>query len=909
MGEQNSTKKYIVSVICAVYNVEPFLAQTINSILRQTIGFRKNIQLILVDDGSTDGSAAICDEYRERYPENITVIHKENGGVAAARNTGLEYATGKYLNFCDSDDMFDKNAFAEMVKFFDAHDREVDVVTVPLYFFDGLHGPHWLNDKFKKGTRAVDLFHEYASPLFFVTASLFRGSMKERICFDSSLPCGEDIKMISEILMDKMRLGVVNSTAYRYRRRSTGDSLIQTKGKKRSYYFDYFEALFGWLKEECGRRFGYVPAYFQNLMACEIQWRFTGDDSYKEALSEEDAAAYEALLTKELQDIDDKYLLACRMVPLESRIFMLTRKHGRLPDVTSRGTNVLINFENTHICYLSDLTLQIDRFEMRDGRLLVDGYTKIAGLPDDEPIEVLLCVGDTAVSLPLIERAELDTYSLGVRICRGIAFRGEADMSEFPPQGTFWIKLCIRGDLILKKRLRFSERVSLIPALKNSYYAADGYLFTLEGGRIKYKKTDLSEVRARRAALEREMWQSGKKPARKAVIARRAARFLAHFIRKPVWLLCDRFQKAGDNAEALALYLKKNRDVRSYFVIRPDSPDYSALRAQGVRVIPLYGKKHKLLHLIAGALVSSHTEHGFVYPFFENSPYYADLVADRPMIFLQHGVAISDVSRYYGRYTSPLTHAVVSARPEAEAFLGENYHLLPEQVLPIGLCRFDRLTDGKKKLIVFAPTWRAYLVGGMDQNTGIRRVKDGFEDSTYYREYTALLTDERLIGAAKEYGYEIAFVLHPNMTDTASRLHFDPAVKILPPTTEYRTIFSEAALLVTDYSSVASDFSYLEKPVAYFQADAEEFYSGRHTVGKSDFDYERDGFGGVYTEGGALVDFLVRSMETGCPEPDVYRDRVRAFFLHHDRENCARTVREIEKITADAKNGNSFFGK
>ena len=135
------------SVVMAVYNVEPFLKEAVESLIVQDFGFEK-IQLIMVDDGSIDGSGAICDEYAEQYPENILVVHKENGGVASARNAGLPYVKGKYINFLDSDDRLALGTMRKVANFFDLHNEETDVVALPLFYFDGASGQHKLNYKF-----------------------------------------------------------------------------------------------------------------------------------------------------------------------------------------------------------------------------------------------------------------------------------------------------------------------------------------------------------------------------------------------------------------------------------------------------------------------------------------------------------------------------------------------------------------------------------------------------------------------------------------------------------------------------------------------------------------------------------------------------------------------------------------
>lgn len=97
-------EKELISVVVPVYNVKNFLNRCIDSIISQTY---KNLEIILIDDGSYDGSETICDEYSNQY-KNIEVIHKKNSGLSEARNVGLEKSTGKYIMFIDSDDFINE---------------------------------------------------------------------------------------------------------------------------------------------------------------------------------------------------------------------------------------------------------------------------------------------------------------------------------------------------------------------------------------------------------------------------------------------------------------------------------------------------------------------------------------------------------------------------------------------------------------------------------------------------------------------------------------------------------------------------------------------------------------------------------------------------------------------------------
>lgn len=113
----------LVSVIVPVYKAEPYLSACIESIRRQT---HKNLEIILIDDGSPDGCPRICDEYAER-DARIYVIHQENRGVSAARNVGLEHAKGEFFAFVDSDDELMPHAVEFLLC--DMHEHNADMVS------------------------------------------------------------------------------------------------------------------------------------------------------------------------------------------------------------------------------------------------------------------------------------------------------------------------------------------------------------------------------------------------------------------------------------------------------------------------------------------------------------------------------------------------------------------------------------------------------------------------------------------------------------------------------------------------------------------------------------------------------------------------------------------------------------
>ena len=118
----------MISVIIPIYNVAQYLSQCVDSVLSQSY---QDLEIILVDDGSTDECPKICDDYQQK-DVRIRVVHKENGGLSDARNAGMKKATGEWTLFVDSDDWIDQEAIAKLYQF--AIDNRCDIVQGGLFY-------------------------------------------------------------------------------------------------------------------------------------------------------------------------------------------------------------------------------------------------------------------------------------------------------------------------------------------------------------------------------------------------------------------------------------------------------------------------------------------------------------------------------------------------------------------------------------------------------------------------------------------------------------------------------------------------------------------------------------------------------------------------------------------------------
>lgn len=380
---------YIASVIVPVYNVEKYVAACLDSLVNQTIDFSK-IEVVIVNDGTKDGSEEICRTYADKY-ENVFLYSKENEGLSKTRNYGLDRAHGKYIFYLDSDDTLKPDTIEAVTSFFDTVYDETDLVTYRvIQYYQGRPNVVHFRYMFLRDSGVYDLKDPKNR---FITQTNINICVKNRgednIKFDTTEGFRhEDEKYCCEVVRDKMTIGFCADGEYVYNRNNV-DSIVSTQFSPENIFessMDFYEKMFSYYSDS-GRK---VPPYYQGIVFNDFRWKlmdkkllplhFDGDEW------ENANRRIDALLNK--MDTDT-VLLHPSLNENHLHYWLMRRSRGFLSAVADKDC-VTVFYDGRRVC-------STDRFfcKIKDGTAYIDSVyfyrismSRVTVLVDGEEAEI-----------------------------------------------------------------------------------------------------------------------------------------------------------------------------------------------------------------------------------------------------------------------------------------------------------------------------------------------------------------------------------------------------------------------------------------------------------------------------------------------------------------------------------------
>ena len=216
-----------ISVIIPVYNAHDYLARCLDSVCNQTL---KDIEIIAVDDCSTDDSLEILNEYAAKYPQLKVITHKKNGGESRARNTGLDNANGEYLAFVDNDDMLDLDFYEKLYNKAKQENADIAKGEVRIIEYDKTESFGQLNKKIREHNNKFYFAYHWWTGIY-KTAVIKENNIR----LPEGYPLGGDILFLDEVVIKANKIALVDDAFYHYyRREDSGDSKVLSFEKIKS---------------------------------------------------------------------------------------------------------------------------------------------------------------------------------------------------------------------------------------------------------------------------------------------------------------------------------------------------------------------------------------------------------------------------------------------------------------------------------------------------------------------------------------------------------------------------------------------------------------------------------------------------------------------------------------------------
>ena len=370
---------------------------------------------------------------------------------------------------------------------------------------------------------------------------------------------------------------------------------------------------------------------------------------------------------------------------------------------------------------------------------------------------------------------------------------------------------------------------------------------------------------------------------------------LCFFIRnrkkyRDIWLICERSAEARDNGIWLFKYIMDNKlHDNAWYIIEKDAFDYDRVEKYSNRLITYNSFKHYMYYCLCAKAISTHL------PLCAPSPVGGRRLKNimpvkKSFIYLGHGLQ-KDGVEFLFKKNSKIDLFIVNGINEYNDLI-TNAGYAENEVVVTGGPRYDGLHDTvTNKEILIMPTNRTWFY---DKN--FNKQHEVFLSDPFFREYQGLLDDPAFNQMVDQSGYKVLFYLHSRSQPFIDHFNTDNEnIRIVNmEDMGVQEALKRAALLVTDFSSVAFDFAYMGKPVLYFQFDYERFRKDQYSEGW--FSYSDDGVGDIVDNRDSLIQKINELLKADCLMSDEYIKRTEKIYTYHDQDNCERVFNSIIDI-------------
>ena len=888
--------KYDVSVIIPVYNREQYIEESVQSILNQTYDVTK-IQIILINDGSTDNSQEICENLQIQH-NNVVCINQQNAGVSEARNTGIRKAEGKYILFLDSDDVLESHSLQYLIDFFDEHYEEIDLVTYPMTIYENEKAKpkdHYRYKFYKNGTGVYDLVENPYLGQSTINV-MIKNLGEQNIFFDKKMDYSEDEAFDTSVLMRKKKIGFCQEATYIYRK-NVGSV---TKNKSNPYYTfesitQYNENLIANFKEENGK----IPRYIQAIILNNLRWRIRSDEIFPYHYEKEEFDKAINRIRNILSYVENGTILNMPSMSIYHKFYIFKLKNMKLQPYF--GDHIYTIMSENEVLYSNEsIEIAFMRFKIEKSQTIRILACIKAPLCEFERPRIFLKYRTNQNAMKeeelQVETSAQSHYQSDIKTNSFYKFECQFNIEEIQEFGFY--ALVNDGNTKLKPEYRFSERVVFNEALKRyvvltqnkQYYVRykpANNIFIIQ----KATKKDIKNIK-----LENERRYNVINP--KVNVYRWMEAAIK--VKKPIWLYYDAANLYDNGYYQFLHDIKIDDGIDRYYVYDGESSQIKE-KFKGINekhLMKFGSLKHKMYFLKADKIITSDVALSIYCPFKRSVKWYRDII-HYELIYLQHGVLYANLLRLYGKEFTEIDKIVISSEFEKKNFI-ENYKYNESDLIMSGMPRFDINGETKpekreQKKIIYAPSWRKYLVSELINRKRQPNCTE-MKKSNFYKKNVQLLTSDNLKEVLKKNNVILEFKLHPNFSCYKEVFNEFMSENIVLSDSEVSPNLYD--MLITDFSSFQFDFIKYNIPIVYFVPDSKEFQAGLHTYRKLDLPLE-EAFGDVVYTPEELVEKIEYYINHQFEVEEKYKNKMENFFFK--TKNCREKIYK-ELVKGEEKN-------